>query len=82
MLSAEAHRAFDQTWIRDCPNATAAGRTIRAGDVYTWVSRAINAVDDRLIDAEVKSIINDRLRTELYVDLGLQPQDVIIPGNP
>jgi len=46
---------------------------IRAEDVYNWVSRAINAVDDQFNDAGVKAAINDRLRTEMFVDLGLDP---------
>lgn len=55
---------------------------IRVSDVYNWVSRAINAVDDQVINAGVKGAINDRLRTELFVDLGLDLDDVIIPGRP
>jgi hypothetical protein len=82
MLSSEAHAAFDRTWITEWRNAVAAGRTIRAGDVYTWVSDAINAVDNRLIDVGVKGAINQRLRSELFIDLGLDISDVIIVGHP
>ena len=82
LLPRAAHAAFDRSWIREWNDAVAAGRIIRAGDVYNWVSRAINAVDDQVIDAGVKGAINDRLRTEMFVDLGLDLDDVIISGHP
>jgi len=78
-LPRAAHAAFDASWVREWNAATNAGRAISAGDVYNWVSRAVNSVDDNLINAGVKGAINDRLRTELFVDLGLNASDVIIP---
>lgn len=82
LLPRQAHAAFDSSWVPVWNNAVAAGQTIRAGDVYRWVSRAINAVDDQVINASVKAAINNRLRTELFVDLGLGIDDIIIRGVP
>ncbi len=77
-----AHAAFDRSWIAEWNNAVAAGRTITAGDVYNWVSRAINDVDEWVINFEGQGAINDRLRTEMFGELNLHPQDVIIRGRP
>ena len=82
LLPEEAHAAFDRVWVREWNSAVAAGRTIRAQDVFTWVSDAINAVNDGVINAEVKAAINGRLYSELYTDLGLKANDVIIAGRP
>jgi hypothetical protein len=82
LLPSQAHAAFDRTWIREWNDAVSAGRTIRTRDVFEWVSRAINAVDPALINNEVKGAILDRLRTELFVELGLNLNDVIIMGVP
>jgi hypothetical protein len=81
-MTTPPHAAFDRAWVAEWKNAVAAGRAITAEDVYNWVSRAINAVDDQVINVGVKGAINDRLRTELFVDLNLDAQDIIIPGHP
>lgn len=80
LLPRQAHAAFDRLWIREWNQAVATGRTIRVGDVYRWVSRAINAVDDRVIDKGVKGAIDQRLKSELFNDLGLALDDVLLPG--
>lgn len=82
LLPTVAHAAFDRTWVAQWNAATAAGRAITAEDVYNWVSRAIQGVDETIINAGVKGSINDRLRTEMFVDLNLDPQDIIVPGHP
>jgi hypothetical protein len=82
LLPSEAHTAFDRPWIAKWNNAVDAGRAIRAGDVYNWVSGAINAVDASIIDVGVQGAINDRLRIELFVERGLDPHDIIVPARP
>jgi hypothetical protein len=82
LLPTSAHAAFDRTWVSQWNAAVAAGRAITAEDVYNWVSSAIQAVDEDIINAGVKGAINDRLRTEMFVDLNLDPQDIIVPRNP
>ncbi len=82
LLSREAHAAFDRSWLREWRSAVASGRQIRISDVYTWVSNAIDAVDRNLIDVSVQGAMHDRLRSELFSDLGLSPDLVIVPGHP
>jgi hypothetical protein len=82
LLPTEAHAAFDSGWIAEWNNAVYAGRAIRSGDVYNWVSRAINAVDESAIGVRVKATIMDRLAAELLGELGLSRGDVIIPASP
>jgi hypothetical protein len=82
LLPSEAHAAFDSGWIAEWNSAVDAGRAIRAGDVYNWVSRAINAVDDSAIGVGVQGAINDRLGAELFGELGLSPDDIIVPARP
>jgi hypothetical protein len=80
-LSLAAHRAFDAGWVPQWNAAAASGRAIQVRDVYNWVSSAIHAVDDSLISPAIKGAMHDRLRTELFVDLGLNLDDVIVPGG-
>jgi hypothetical protein len=81
-LPTEAHAALDRTWVREWNSALASGRTIRVVDLYRWISRAIDTVDDRLINAEVRGAIQFRLESELFRELGLAPNDVLVPGRP
>jgi hypothetical protein len=78
-LPLAAHRAFDAGWVPQWNVATAAGQTIRAGTVYQWLSSAINAVNPALISPALQGVILDRIRTELFVELGLGWNDIIIP---
>jgi hypothetical protein len=43
------------------------------------ISQAIDAVDPKLINPATKGMLHDRLRTELFADLGLRPGTVIVP---
>ena len=79
LLPTQAHQAFDRGWVGQWQAAEAAGQTIRARDVYNWVSRAINAVDDSVINVATKGAIQDRLRQELFGEFGLLPDDIIVP---
>ena len=58
------------------------GLTALIIDRYNWVAGALNAVDDSIIDVGVQGAINDRLRIELFVELGLRPDDIIVPARP
>jgi hypothetical protein len=78
-LPLAAHRAFDAGWIPQWKAATAAGQTIPAGTAYRWLSSAINAVDPALISPALQGVILDRIRTELFVELGLGWNDIIVP---
>jgi hypothetical protein len=82
LLPTPAHAAFDRTWVAEWNAAVGAGQAIRAGDVYRMVSRAIRAVDERIINAQTKAAIEDRLATELFDELGLSANDVIVPARP
>ena len=82
LLPRAAHQALDQGWVSTWNAATAAGRRITAGDVHGWVSRAIDAVDDRLINAATKGALKTRLDAEIFSGLGLSPGTVVVPGLP
>jgi hypothetical protein len=77
--SLDAHLAFDAGWVPLWNAAIASGQTITAGQVYQWLSNAINAVDPELINPAVQGAILDRIRTELFVELGLNSNDPIVP---
>jgi hypothetical protein len=79
LLPRGAHRAFDSSWIADWRAAVAAGRPVTAGDVYQWLTRAINAVNNSIIDTATKGAIIDRIHTELFVELGLTTNTIIVP---
>jgi hypothetical protein len=78
-LSPQAHRSLDKTWVAEWNARVAAGQEIQAGDVYGMVSRAIDQADPSLINVQTKGALQDRLRSELFQELGLSPNDVIIP---
>jgi hypothetical protein len=81
-LPIDAHRAFDAGWVALWNTAVAQGRQITALMAYEWVKAAALAVDPALMTDPMKGILIDRLRTELFVELGLQPGTVIVPGRP
>jgi hypothetical protein len=70
---------LDKTWVAEWNARVAAGQEIQAGDVYRMVSRAIDQADPSLINVQTKGALQDRLRSELFQELGLTPNDVIIP---
>lgn len=78
-LPLAAHRAFDAGWVPLWNAAMANGQTITAGQAYQWLSNAINAVNPSLISDAVKGAMLDRIRTELFVELGLNWNDPISP---
>lgn len=82
LLPREAHRAFDRGWVGEWNNAVANGDEIRAIDAYTWISNALHAVDESLINSDLKGAIQDRLRVEMFGDLDLSPETVIIKKRP
>jgi hypothetical protein len=82
LLPTRAHKAFDSHWVSQWTAAKDAGRPITAGDVYKWVSAAVNRVDPSVIPNDIKGAINDRLRTELFSELGLAESYVIVAGRP
>lgn len=81
LLPKRAHKAFDGYWVARWNAAKEAGREITAGDLYKWVSEAVNRVDPRLMSNDLKGAINDRLRTELYSDLGMTASFVLVPAG-
>jgi hypothetical protein len=50
--------------------------------VHGWVSRAIDAVDDSLINAATKGALKTRLDAEIFSGLGLAPGTVLVRGRP
>jgi hypothetical protein len=78
-LSLAAHRAFDAGWVPLWNAAVASGQRISAGQVYQWLSNAINSVSPNLISNHMQGIILARIRTELFVELGLNWNDPILP---
>jgi hypothetical protein len=78
-LSLAAHRAFDAGWVPLWNAARVGGQTITAGQAYQWLSNAINAVNPALINSAIQGAILDRIRTELFVELGLNWNDPIVP---
>jgi hypothetical protein len=81
LLPRAAHRAFDSGWVSAWNAAIGAGIQIRAVDVYSMVVNALRAVDPNLINNATKGAIEDRLRQELFQDLGLQPLDIVVPSR-
>jgi hypothetical protein len=82
LLPRAAHQALDRGWVSTWNAATAAGRRITAGEVHGWVSRAIDAVDDSLINAATKGALKTRLDAEIFSGLGLAPGTVLVRGRP
>jgi hypothetical protein len=78
-LPLAAHRAFDAGWVPLWNAAVASGQRITAGQVYEWLSNAINSVSPSLINSNMQGIILARIRTELFVELGLNWNDPIVP---
>jgi len=81
-LPPKAHDNLDNTWISEWNARANAGREIRVRDVDRMVSRAIEQADPKLINNETKAALAMRLKSELYKELNLSPNDVIIPGTP
>lgn len=77
-LSLPAHRAFDAGWVPLWNAAVASGQGITAGQVYQWLSNAINGVSPNLISNHMQGIILGRIRTELFVELGLNWNSMIV----
>lgn len=82
LLDTTQHAVLDNGWIPQWNAAAGAGRQITAGDVYGWVSRAVDGVSDSLINPSVKGALHDRLRSEIFVELGLAPGDVVLAARP
>jgi hypothetical protein len=78
-LPLAAHRAFDAGWVPLWNAAVASGQTITAGQVYQWLSNAINAMNPTLISPAVQGVLLMRIRSELFVELGLNWNDPIVP---
>jgi hypothetical protein len=81
LLPRAAHRAFDSGWVSAWNAAIAAGMQIRAIDVYSMVVGALRAVNPNLINNATKGAIEDRLRQELFQELGLRPWDIVVPAR-
>jgi len=81
-LPKKAHRSLDETWIAEWNARVKAGREIRVRDVDRMVSRAIEQADPKLINPQTKAALATRLKSELYQEMGLSSNDVIIKGTP
>ena len=71
---------MDSTWITEWNAQVKAGQEIRARDLYRMVSRAIEQADPKLINVQTKGALQDRLRSELFQELGFSP-NVVIPAK-
>lgn len=80
------HRTLDfgdprlgvEGWVNKWNDAKARGDQITAGDVHSWVSTSIQQMPESMLPQATKNTLEWRLHTELYNELGLKPDDVII----
>lgn len=81
LLPRATHQAFDRGWVPQWNSAVKSGREITAQQVYTMVSNAIRGVPDTMLSAEAKGNLEWRLHLEMYGELGLRPDQVIVPAR-
>lgn len=78
-LSLQEHRAFDSGWVPLWNAAVRGGQAVSAGQLYQWLSNALAAVPPNLINPSVRGAMLDRIRSELFVELGLNWSDLVSP---
>jgi hypothetical protein len=80
-LPIEIHDLIDQGWLWRWKAAIKNGREVTAGDVEQWVGDAIARIPKDKLVPETKGTLQWKLHHELYSDLGLTPDFVIVPGS-
>lgn len=81
LLPPGTHSAFDQGWVSVWNARIAAGAKITAGDVNAMVGAAIDQIPASMLSPAAKGTLSWRLFMELFGELGLTPDTVIVPGK-
>ena len=81
LLPPGTHSAFDQGWVPAWNARVASGAQITAADVNAMVGSAIDQIPASMLSPAAKGTLGWRLFAELFAELGLTPDTVIVPGK-
>jgi uncharacterized membrane protein len=74
LLPASFNAAFDKTWLAEWRRARQNGAGITVGEAYTMLADAINAIPDAEMPPAARDTLRERLRLEMFGELGLRPE--------
>lgn len=81
LLPVGTHKAFDKAWVPIWNARIAAGTKITAGEVNALVGAAIDQIPASMLSPAAKGTLRWRLFAELFGELKLTPDTVIVPGK-
>ena len=79
LLPPGTHSAFDQGWVSVWNARIAGGAEITAGDVNAMVGAALDQIPASMMSPAAKGSLQWRLFSELFGELGLAPDTVLVP---